>query len=346
MLAGRRPFHGASQVETLHAILHDPVPPLDAFPEVDEVLAKALSKDPKERYQHAGDFALDLRRLAASWNTQRAARASALGAPRHTRAWVGAIAVSLLFGAAAGWYVHTAPPPLDNPLAGARFSRLTDFEGAETDAALSPDGKFAVFMCDRDGPFDVWMTQVGSGRFTNLTKGTLVSNRFPVRNVGFSGDGSEIWLRGPPDSRMRMLPLLGGPARPFLGDRVVNVKWSPDGKRMVYHTNEPGDPTYVADATGGAPRLLSGDPVAGQHQHFHTWSPDGRWIYFVRGLQNSSELDVWRIPESGGTPEQLTHHNTEVAYPTMIDARTVLYIAREPDGSYGLWTPSEKLRGA
>ena len=38
-----------------------------------------------------------------------------------------------------------------NPLVGARVERLTDFEGDELDAAISPDGKFAIFSSDRSG---------------------------------------------------------------------------------------------------------------------------------------------------------------------------------------------------
>jgi eukaryotic-like serine/threonine-protein kinase len=64
MIAGKRPFRGASHVETMNAIVHDPPPALPGQPaELQEVFDKALAKEPKERYQHAGDFGLDLRRL-------------------------------------------------------------------------------------------------------------------------------------------------------------------------------------------------------------------------------------------------------------------------------------------
>src|SRR4029453_13962929 len=81
-----------------------------------------------------------------------------------------------------------------NPLAGARYTRLTDWEGVEVGAAISPDGKFVAFLSDRDGPFDIWVGQLGGGEFTNLTKG-----RYPVapgvaRAVGFSGDGTHVSL--------------------------------------------------------------------------------------------------------------------------------------------------------
>jgi len=71
MLAGTRPFRGTSTVETLHAIIHDPAPPLRAWPpELQEILDKALSKDPKDRYQHAGDLGLDLRRFEKAWESK------------------------------------------------------------------------------------------------------------------------------------------------------------------------------------------------------------------------------------------------------------------------------------
>src|SRR5206468_5937951 len=62
MAAGRRPFHGKSQVETMHAIIHDQPPPLGQKPELEQILARALAKDPQERYQNAGELAAELQR--------------------------------------------------------------------------------------------------------------------------------------------------------------------------------------------------------------------------------------------------------------------------------------------
>jgi serine/threonine protein kinase len=93
MLAGKRPFRGKSQVETMHAIINDPAPPLTQPPELQEITDKALAKDPKDRYQHAGDFGLDLRRFQ---QRPLAARlASAGNKPAHRLAWIAA-AVLLL----------------------------------------------------------------------------------------------------------------------------------------------------------------------------------------------------------------------------------------------------------
>ena len=59
----------------------------------------------------------------------------------------------------------------ENPLANAQFTRFTDWEGTEEGAEISPDGKFVAFLADRDGQFDLWVSQVGTGRFLNLTPG-------------------------------------------------------------------------------------------------------------------------------------------------------------------------------
>ena len=49
-----------------------------------------------------------------------------------------------------------------------------------------------------------------------------------------------------------------------------------------------------------------------------------------------NEMDLWRIPSTGGTPERLTHHDSLVAYPTPINETTVLYVARDSSGA-GPW---------
>jgi hypothetical protein len=73
-----------------------------------------------------------------------------------------------------------------NPISEARFQTVTDFDGAEQAAAVSRDGHFVAFLSDRDGQMDVWVTQVGSGQFHNLTHGSAKDIANPlVRALGF-----------------------------------------------------------------------------------------------------------------------------------------------------------------
>ena len=342
-LTGRRPFGGATDLELLQTIIHRPAEPLPAdLPMALRMsVDKALEHDPADRYQSMREMAVDLRRLLR----QRSRETEVAALPsvgRRPATWM-LVAAAAAVGVVALASVLTSArrnggdPSWQNPLAGAAFARFTDFEGAEHDASISPDGKFVAFRADRDGPFDVWLAQVGTGRFVNLTHGSDDERRTRTGSLGFTADGSEIWLAGGPDRRLRLMPLLGGTPRVFLGEGVTNIKWSRDGQQIVYHTNARGvDPVFVADRTGANARQIFVGPYAGWHNHFPTWSPDGRWIYFVSGLYAAGEMDIWRVAVSGGTPERLTQHNSDVAYPTPLDDRTLLYVARDADGA-GPW---------
>ena len=73
----------------------------------------------------------------------------------------------------------------------------------------------------------------------------------------------------------------------------------------------------------------------GLHSHFPLWAPDTAFIYFVRGSL-PDKLDIWRVAPTGGAPERITSHNARVSYPVLLDRRTLLYLASDPDGS-GPW---------
>jgi len=336
MAAGTRPFTGESHVQMMHAIVETPAPPLATVPpRLADIVDKALAKDPKERYQNAGDLAVDLRRFLNKTDSHVLVATSSAGRARPMRWIVAALAVAAAAVAALFMFRPGAAP--DNPLANATFTRLTDWPGDEVSPALSPDGKFAVFLSDRGETQEVWLTQVGTDRFQKLAGTKIPALSAANRYLGFTGDGSEIWLGGPPSAgqRFRLIPLIGGVERPFLGEKTGVADWSPDGKRMVYSTADPGDPMFVADHDGSNSRQIFVDRP-GMHNHFPTWSPDGRRIYFVNGRFPASNMDMWRIPSTGGQPERLTEFDRYIGYPTPIDARTVLYIGVDRDGS-GPW---------
>lgn len=342
-LAGRRPFEATSNLELVQEIIHRPAPSLgDLRPDLPFALRliveKALEKDPADRYQTMRDLVVDLRRVIRQ-NEDQPRSTKADGETRRSWMWSAAAAIVLAAGFT-GYWLRSPDPAERNPLTNARFTRLTDFEGAELQAELSPDGRFVAFLSDRDGPFDIFLTQVGTGRFLNLTKGKKGELLEPTRSTGFSGDGSEIWLRGASNTRLRLMPLMGGEPRPFLDQsdqNVVALSWSPDQARVVYHKGGiPGDPMFVADRTGANPKRIFVDPNPGGHCHYPVWSTDGKWIYFVRGNSATAEMDLWRISPSGGQPERLTYHNANVRSPAPINPKTVLYVAPTEDGS-GPW---------
>jgi Tol biopolymer transport system component len=228
-----------------------------------------------------------------------------------------------------------------NPIADARFQTVTDFDGVEQAAAVSRDGHFVAFLSNRDGQMDVWVTQVGSGEFHNLTRGSAPELVNPsVRTLGFSPDGSLVTFWGRKkdgssgDISIWAVPTLGGQPRPYL-EGVAEFDWSPHGSRLVYHTPGPGDPLFMSDGSVRSENRPIFTAPAGLHSHFPLWAPDTAFIYFVQGGL-PDKLDVWRIRPAGGTPERITSHGSRVTHPVLLDWRTLIYLASDPDGS-GPW---------
>jgi Tol biopolymer transport system component len=230
-----------------------------------------------------------------------------------------------------------------NPLADARFETVTNFEGVEQGAAVSRDGHFIAFLSDRDGQMDVWVTQVGSGQFHNLTKGKAPELVNPmVRELGFSPDSSEVTFWGRKqgsgasagDISVYSVPTLGGDFKVYL-EGVAEYDWSRDGSRLAYHTPGPGDPLYVSDGSRRAGDRPIFSAPAGLHSHFQLWSPDQAYIYFVQGFL-PDKFDIWRIRSTGGAAERIASHNARVTHPVFFDRRTLLYLASGADGS-GPW---------
>jgi Tol biopolymer transport system component len=341
MLTGKRAFKRETSAETMTAILREEPPALNDTgwqgpPELQRILVRCLEKNLERRFQSASDLAFAMESLSGTPTGTPIAMTTAKSAPqpKSRRAWLPWVLAAVLLIGTAVWEMFrpAAAPP--NPLEKAHFTRVTDFKSVE--AAISPDGRFVAFVSDHDGPFDVWLTQVGTGRLINLTQGKAGPLPGPLRSVGFSGDGSEIWIGGGDvGMRLRLMLLTGGTPRNFLSEQTVNLAWSPDAERIVYHTFVNGDPMFVADRSGANARQIFGNQP-GLHNHFPAWSPDGRWIYFSHGTPATGEMDLWRIDPAGRNPERLTQINTDVAYPTPVGDRTVFYVARDEDGS-GPW---------
>jgi Tol biopolymer transport system component/predicted Ser/Thr protein kinase len=352
MVTGLLPFQGGSSAALFDALLHkDPVPPLrfnpQLPPDLDSIIHKALEKDRNLRYQSAAEMRADLQRLRRDTQSDSsAARAKASSQPARKFPWTFFVPLAALMAVlAAGVLLWLQKKDYfwRNPIADARFQTVTDFEGIQQDAAVSRDGKFVAFLADRDGQMDVWVTQVGSGGFHNLTHGGASSLVNPwLRTLGFTPDGSQVTYWGGKHEGLGgdkisvwAVPTLGGQPRIYL-EGVAEYDWTRDASRIVFHTPGPGDPTYVSDGT----RRPQDRPIytapPGNHCHFQTWSPDAAFIYFMQGSLLPDKLDIWRIRATGGTPERITSQNERVIYPVLLDTRTLLYLARDAGGS-GPW---------
>ena len=355
MLTARPPFHGETTSDTIAAILEHEADwnllPSITPPGIRRLLLRCLEKDPKRRLRDIGDARLDIDE-ATSGAAAPAASEAALAGPTRSGptiplAWWGAAAAGVIvIAAAAAWQLQRSEYFWRSPLDGASVSKVTDFEGAELHAAISRDGKFVTYLSDRDGAWNAWLSQLGTGDSYNLTHGSVEELRNPAtRTLGFTPDGTlvALWRRVPDAAGGSQVnagwavPTLGGRLRPYLKDisDISELDWSPDGRLIVYHPPSDGDPLFVSEPDEtSAPRKIYEAPK-GFHNHFPIWSGDGRFIYFVHGLV-LEKSDIWRIRPAGGQPERVTSHDGRVTFPTLLDNRTLLYLATDDEG-YGPW---------
>src|SRR5262245_8635027 len=125
MLAGRRPFAGASDLEVLQKILHgspESLPETIPLP-LRAIVEKALESDPADRYQSMREMVVDLRRVARQRaDTSASTAVGAIGAaPPSTRStspwpWAAAVILAALTGLGVWWW-QGRDRSADNPLA-------------------------------------------------------------------------------------------------------------------------------------------------------------------------------------------------------------------------------------
>lgn len=326
-LTGRHPFNGATLSDLIVAILeHEPeldtLPP-DTPTNVRRLLARCFDKDPRTRLRDMGEARIALRSPDDSLDLLR---------PR--RLPIARLSIVLAFGflltlAAAAILGRRSSAPPRNPLKGA-VPRVLALEGSQYDVAVTPSGDAVVFGSDQGGQLDLWRWSLEGGAPVNLTRGRVRMFDELVRNVGFRG--SMPWVQ---DALTLDLLAVPGPeqaldALPF--ESGVELVYSRDGRRALYHTHDSGDPIYIHGETElrGEP-ILRGDP--GVHLHYPAWSTDEEWIYYAGGVPSLGAMHLWRMRVDGSDREQLSFEQLEVSFPTPLDDETVLFLAKQADGS-------------
>jgi serine/threonine protein kinase len=229
MLSGTRPFHGESQVETMHAIIHQQAPPLVSVPpRLEEILERALEKDPKDRYQHAGDLTLDLRR-AERKAVAKPGPQIAQYPPAKSRTWISwaitAIAVASLLGSLV-WPRRGVPTR--EPI---RFSfeppENTTLVRDNRDTVLSPDGKrIALVLKDASGTNAIWI------RPLDTQQSRKIDGTDDASSVFWSPDGEFLGFFA--QGKLKKIALAGGPPQNICTSTPgIGAAWSPDGPASI-----------------------------------------------------------------------------------------------------------------
>ena len=107
------------------------------------------------------------------------------------------------------------------------------------------------------------------------------------------------------------------------GRRPGSPHWSPDGRRIVYDTQEADGHSriFVIDAAGGRPRRLI-TTTNRDDEALPTWSRDGKSIYFRSVTTGRNE--IWKASADGGAAVQVTRVGGTAAWESW-DGQTLYY---------------------
>jgi serine/threonine-protein kinase len=126
IFTGRYPFRGEHEAAVMYSIVHEEPESLlkyraDVSPELDRIIARALEKDPADRYQHVDDVVSELRKLQKGSTRivrpeligQSETVLSKSGQPKlqgklRTKIWIGAASFAVLV--IAGWALFLKMP--------------------------------------------------------------------------------------------------------------------------------------------------------------------------------------------------------------------------------------------
>ncbi len=330
MITGRKLFQGNSRVETMHAIIHQPAPPpAGCSPQLQDIFEKALAKDPKARYQHAGDLALDLTRvpltpvsltsvsvtsmpltsgpltsepLSGVPATGQSDSPAAAEPQRRPRSWpaAAACAAALLFGAGM-WRLATEPQAPD--MSRYRLRPFASEEGAELYPAWSPDGKSIAYAAERNGAWELTVKSLDGSRPLTLARVDEESGGGSIVSISWTPDSSKLFYiltEGVTFGSVFSVARAGGEPQKVLDVRADAAKLSPDGATLAVVVREEQNGLQqrvltLFTSTGNMLKRLRTFPGF-THQTRLAWSPDGGRI-----LLSSQEPQIWIFDVRSGS---------------------------------------------
>lgn len=176
--------------------------------------------------------------------------------------------------------------------------RFISSTGIETSPQYSPDGRRVSFVSDRAGSSEIWLANSDGSSPVRITN----SGNRGAGGAQWSPDNRYLVFNASPDRHndVFVVGAEGKQLRRITSEPFVNSapSWSHDGRWIYYSSNRSG-PSLIwrSPAGGGAATVITRAPGG-----FPLESPDGKFIYYLRGANSCTVL---RQRLSGpGSPSQ------------------------------------------
>ena len=146
--------------------------------------------------------------------------------------------------------------------------------------------------------------------------------------------GAWLYLRRPPQSAPRLVPLTSSPGR------ELSPAFSPDGKQVAFVWSQPNEENYdiyVKLVGGDMPLRLTTNPARDLSP---AWSPDGRWIAFARVGDDPA---IFLVPALGGPERRIAPLTSAAVDSYLADAGAMEWT---PDGKSLIIVDSDTPGGA
>ena len=329
MATGQPAFVGKTPALLFDAILNRQPRPIAECqpavpPELTHIVSKALEKDRELRYRSAADLRTDLKRLRRDAAPRRvhesglsmpdpeASPASSAATRSPSAASVPPTGPAAIGSGGVGFVVSTRALALtaltliliaavtygalrmrsgrgdDVPLDQLQVTQLTS-TGNAFRPAISPDGKYIVYLQGEGIGAGVWLRQTAA---TNSVQILAPIAGQPVSAATVGPDSTFVDVVR--DLKLWRVPFLGGTAKQIADSVAMPVGWSPDGTRMAFMRPAAGRgiDLVVANHDGGDPRVVATRvapagfvvTVPGATAVAPAWSPDGQSVAALQRL--------------------------------------------------------------
>jgi Tol biopolymer transport system component/DNA-binding winged helix-turn-helix (wHTH) protein len=222
-----------------------------------------------------------------------------------------------------------------------QVQRITDFVGVKESPAISPDGKTVAFIATVNGRKQVWIRLLAGGSPLQLTHDDA-DHEYPR----WTPDSSSLIYFAPNSSpgepgAIWDLSALGGGARK-IASAVSGGDVSHDGRSIAAFQLRGGDVALVKISRDGTMlREIKRFPKLYGYV-MPRWSPDDRWIAYVRGWGYLFDVEIQVIAAEGGEPRNVAHGEMLRGFSWLPDSAHLVYSCSS--GSTILYPPIFNLR--